>query len=252
MSGALFPVLSESGFQYGGTILNLPSQLASELYRQNRLHDSTAPLESSDLILLATRPPLDDMRKEFELRSKRRLLPSEHALEQEILRSLRSVFSKCDRETIRLADSVRLAENDCLREVHFHQSKGGSVRHYSVSGKRVAADPKNTTLGYLISIRSEKPRVPRILAAFGPGGTETLIFGYLLREEPRLRKLLQQMIAGNQSRVVVCTFLVPVQVPYPFLKYDVDELDLNVGVDQPLATSGAMGLGLRFERAFDD
>jgi hypothetical protein len=96
-------------------------------------------------------------------------------------------------------------------------------------------------VGYLISIPGRKKGVPRLLAAFGPGGTETLVFGYLLREEPTLRAAFREMVAGDEGRIVVCTFHLPRQVPYPFLRFELEELDARIRIDQVLQTGGRTG-----------
>lgn len=234
MSGGVFPVLGECGYEYGGTILNLPPEVVAELRGAQRLRATTTPLDGSDVILLATRPPLDDRPEEAEFLGKRRLVPSGNDLEKNLFRSLRGVLSRCDRETIRLSASVPLGESEWLREVHFYQSKGGAVRYFAVEGRRVAPESRNVTVGYLIAAPGRKVGVPRLLAAFGPGGTETLVFGYLLREEPKLRSVLQEMLAVDEGRIVVCTFRLPRQVPYPFLRFELAELDARIRVDQRL------------------
>src|SRR5438093_991212 len=76
MSGSLFPVLGECGYQYGGTILNLPAEIVAELRGAQRLRATTSDLDGSDLILLATRPPLDDRLEEAAFQGKRRIVPS--------------------------------------------------------------------------------------------------------------------------------------------------------------------------------
>lgn len=241
MSGGLFPVLGERGYKYGGTILNLPLEILAGLRQSDRLRATTTRFDESDLILLATRPPLDDRGVEAAFEGKRKLLSSGHDLEKLVLRSLRGFFAKCDRETIRLDESVPLGENDWLREVHFYQSKGAAVRYYAVRGKRMAPDCRNRTVGYLISVPGRGNGVPRLLAAFGPGGTETLVFGYLLREDPRLRTILGEMLTGADHRIVVCTFRLPVRVPYPFLRFGLEELDATVRIDRILPRGPTAG-----------
>src|ERR1041384_5874030 len=92
MSGGLFPILAECGYQYGGTVLNLPAQVVADLRHAQRLRSSMARIDGSDLILLTTRPPLDDGRNAPELEGKRKVLESGHDLERSLFRRLRAVF----------------------------------------------------------------------------------------------------------------------------------------------------------------
>jgi hypothetical protein len=230
-SGALFELLIAGGYRYGGTILNLPSQVATELDASGKLRTTTENLRSSDLILLATRPPLDDKPEEG---NKRKLFRSGHALETDVLNSLRSVFQQCDRETIRLSDSIRLVENSWMREVHFYQSKGGTVRYFNVGGNRQSSRNKNLTVGYVTWIPRIKKGMPRLLAVFGSGGTETLLLSYLLRNDYKLFSALRRMMSSKQARVLVCTFEVPPSIPYPFLNYDLHQLNPTICIDQAM------------------
>jgi hypothetical protein len=128
-SGSLFPLLGECGYEYGGTILNLPPQVVAELRDTQRLRATTTAVDGSDLILLATRPPLDDRPEEVEFQGKRRLVASGHDLEKNLFRSLRGVFSKCDRETIRLAAARfhRARTSGCANCISINQRVGPSV-----------------------------------------------------------------------------------------------------------------------------
>jgi hypothetical protein len=210
-------LLLACGYRYGGTILNFPEQVAAEVTRRSNLRESQPDLRPSDLILLPTRPPLDD---DINEGSKRLILRSEQPLEKDVLRCLRAVLQKCDRETIRLADSVRLVENSWLHEVHFYQSKGGNVRYYDVNGRRQSPANRNITVGYVISVPHIQPSMPRLLAAFGAGGTETLLFSFLLRNDHKLSSTLRTIVSSKQVRLLVCTFQTPASIPYPFLNYD--------------------------------
>ena len=150
ISGSLFPTLCHLGYQYGCTILNLPENVSKELETRKCLRKAEAEpaLGPDDLILVTTRPPLDDLvdkvsdlseqvrrpapHRDLPFRAKtkqdaprRRIQRSGTDIEAAVFAPLRQIFSKCDRETIRLSDSVCLGtENRWGREVVFHQVPG--------------------------------------------------------------------------------------------------------------------------------
>jgi hypothetical protein len=78
------------------------------------------------------------------------------------------------------------------------------------------------------------------LAAFGAGGTETLIFGYLLREEEQLRTCFRDMLSGSKSRIIVSAFYVPDHEPYPLLHYDFTELNARILLDESVEPQPAV------------
>jgi hypothetical protein len=72
----------------------------------------------------------------------------------------------------------------------------------------------------------------RLIAGFGPGGTESLIFGYILATQ--FRERICQIIQSTEPRLFLIKFFVPAYVPSPLLTYPSSELEVKLLADQPL------------------
>ena len=80
---SLAPVLHDAGYRFGGEILNFPSRLSPEAAHRQ----SVPKLGPSDLLVLPTRPPLDD-----DPDDRRSMKPSNTELESGVFRAMRTVF----------------------------------------------------------------------------------------------------------------------------------------------------------------
>jgi hypothetical protein len=212
----LSPLLYEAGYTYGGAILNIPKELQGLI----PLKETVTDIEQHDMVLLTTRPPLD------EEGVRRPIQSSGSELEQYIFRSLRAFFRTCDRSEIVLAEELKPAIDDErvneLRAVLFYQSNGGRVRLVDSIARPREPMESRLTLGYLISIPTIPPRGFRLLVAFGMGGTETLRFCHLLRQH--FTAYLYQALSATVSVMWMVPFLVPDYAPYPFLQCQLHDL----------------------------
>jgi hypothetical protein len=174
----LSEVLRELGYQYGGLLLNYPGTSTK------RRHVNSDFLTPNDLLVLNTRPPLDD---EFD---RRRVCPSYTDLEEKVFAALKqSFFAVCSRSHIRLHSSLPLSP-DCLkyRSIELRVNRGA----YSVAFSRVPVPPTEprTSPAFMVFKEHAWQDGPGILCVFGVGGPETLIINHLVRKRQNLRRLV--------------------------------------------------------------
>jgi hypothetical protein len=217
----LISVFYEAHYFFGGTILNIPKAVQDKLAPE-RIKDETRQIGIGDIVLLPTRPALDDDASEI----KRPIRRSESVFEENIFKSMRTFFQTCDRSQIILSPHLKPDTNDErvqeFRVVSFYQTGGGRVQ--KLNALRAPRSPAETrlTLGYLVSVPTVPPYGFRLLVAFGLGGTETLWFSHLLRLA--YPQYLHQAIRSEELRMWMVPFLVPDYAPYPFLQADLSYL----------------------------
>ncbi|HKC62405.1 MAG TPA: hypothetical protein VKB86_02150 [Pyrinomonadaceae bacterium] len=173
----LAAVLYSRGYRYGGLFLNLPPdepQQASPV--------DVSFLTSSDLLVLNTRPPLDDIEED----DKKRVPLGHTSLEADVFKALKLYFRTCARSHIKLSENVAEqlpADFRNRANIMFRQCYDGSYLKYRGYGDRFWQKPvdERLTAFYLIQIPSLWKGGPGLLAAFGMAGTETLAWNYLLR-----------------------------------------------------------------------
>ncbi len=170
-------------YEYHGLIMNYPDP-ATEVSRSEFI--------STDLLILTTRPPLDDDSEEQRKSINRSFTELEISILDE---TLRNYFDSCSRVQIMVnenfADFMTLPDRS---EIEFHvfqdTEHGGHKSRYKryrdVHAQKGTEphrwhDPKrqNLTAAYLILTRIKDG--PMLLNAFGMGGQTTLIWCYLLR-----------------------------------------------------------------------
>ncbi len=176
--GELAPLLCASGYNYGGLILN--SQVAEE-ERKDQVDSHL--LSPEDLLVLNTRPPLDDEKGE----DRRQIKRTGFRLEVETLDRLRPCFTVCTRSQVKLAGDLAVQlpkEYEDRADVRFRMYRGATYHEMRRNGEAYpwhkAGKPPRTA-GFLILFPSTAKR-HGLLTAFSAGGNETLIFAYLLRK----------------------------------------------------------------------
>jgi hypothetical protein len=175
----LLPLLIKREYEFEGLLLNLPSA-----------GPKTAPevdvsfLTSSDLVVLNTRPPIDDKRA----RVRRPVRWSYTKLENLIFAALKPRYLDfCARSQVTLPEAIARElkpgfENKA--DIQFHSSQDSSYLRYSGFEEKVWHKPlksEKRTSVYLIQLPAIWSGGPGLLASFGMAGTETLIWNYLLR-----------------------------------------------------------------------
>jgi hypothetical protein len=174
----LSAVLYSRGYEYGGLLLNLPSEKPLEPHPVD-----ISSLTSSDLVLLNTRPPIDDIEEE----DKHLVRQSFTNFEAVIFNAVKpKYFEWCARSHIILSETLARQLPTGFRDranMLFHQSRDGSyIKHgeYASGSWRPPADQRLTAV-FFIQIPALWEGGPGLLAAFGMAGIETLAWNYLLR-----------------------------------------------------------------------
>lgn len=180
----LAPILATENCRYGGIILNSPppgldvSNLPEKPIKVNHSF-----LKPTDLLVLTTRPPLDDENK----RDKKIIYCSHTDLEAKVFKTVRPYFGISTRSNIQLSEEIarELPSRYAKRaNITFRQNQGAYYTSYRQLGslKWFMPELPPRTAAYLLIPRKRHQRHPQVLCSFGMGGTETLIWSYLLRK----------------------------------------------------------------------
>lgn len=140
-------------------------------------------VKPSDLLVLTTRPPIDD----DEL-DKRRIKASGAPLEEAVFKRLSSYFEMVSRSRVKLSSTLakQLPEYYEKRaDILYYVYSGAGYKRYKAYERRnrwteVGRGKPCRTGGYLVIEPCCRDRFG-LLVAFGMGGTETLLFSALLR-----------------------------------------------------------------------
>lgn len=201
----LHKALHEAGFELARPTLQSPlerpRQTSTSIVFGSHLDDFPGASEA-DLLLLPSRPPLDD-EPSFD---KRALQRSRTFLEKSILEGLRTMLAYCSRREVRLADGADFT-SICSRT---HQRYRIFVNHRSdrmaeyLEGetRKVIA---NNTAGYVL-FHPKLPLINRpLLAVFGMSGDDTIRLHWALGYGSNCAGLIRDMISGptSESRVVI-------------------------------------------------
>jgi hypothetical protein len=173
----LAAVLHEYGHEYGKLILNFPAPSAAPTTPVD-----TSFLTASDLLVLTTRPPLHDAVRQLKHPIRR----SHTSLEDCVLTAFAAYFEVCARDQVKLAGplAARLAADVADRSVIEFTMKSSArysrLRKYADFERWQKAPPARTS-AYLIYTPPLWKDGPPLLATFGIGGPESLLWAYLLR-----------------------------------------------------------------------
>jgi hypothetical protein len=215
--------LYSSGYRFGGIFLNVPSEVPARRRERTKIN-----LASSDLIVLPTRAPLDD-----DPEDKRGMGRSGNELERQVHEALRRLFKRLDRGQATLSDEATAKLEPKQRDfgsVIFTIFGGGEVKSLTGAGARTPTTA-STTVAFLASCPQIYKGGPRLLNAFGAGGRETLVWGFLLRTHPRCRSLVDNALMSDSDYLAMVSFTVPETIPEPFLHYDHQRLNPLVEVE---------------------
>lgn len=219
----LSPLIHGAGYTYGGTILNVPKKFQRELAAKGQLSEKPHSVSSADMVLLATRPALDDDEEDDE----RPLLRSDGCIEKAAFAALRRIFETCDRANVSLSPEVMLDEcHEYLRRIQFRQNQGGRIRFFDTpTGEVEPADPQRT-VGYVVGVPQLATEKTRLTVVFGMGGTETLWLCHLLRTH--LANEFHRVLTTPEPRLSLIPFSVPAYVPFQLLECDPDGMRAEV------------------------
>jgi hypothetical protein len=169
--------LPKLGYEYGELIFNPPFRrgkdrpLGKEHFRF---------IKREDLIVLTTRPPMDDKRQG----DKKQMPQSRTHLEKMIFKACRKYFRVCARSHVELTRAVGVR---CKKaDFGFHQHRSARLKCYSRLGELRFTDvPRNThtMIAFLLRTKSIPEYGCDLLVSFGMGGWETLIWNRIVRTQ---------------------------------------------------------------------
>jgi hypothetical protein len=177
-SRSLTNALFDHYYRSSGCIINYPSP-----------GPDTVPFDVScftqdDLLLMTTRPPIDDMRIPDKKGIPRSFTALEKLLYEGLLRKV--AFRCCARSQILLTDHVASISPEIAarQAMEFRQNGGAAYQAYGSPAKRPFTRFKRgfrKTAAFLVFVEHAWPDGPALLAAFGVGGTETLVWCHQLQ-----------------------------------------------------------------------
>lgn len=213
----LMPALASLGFEYGGVFINWRRSPAEDTSRSDfeALH-----LTESDILLLTTRPPIDD-----KARAIHPLRKSGTALEKDIFSMLgQKCLKTCSRKEIVLQESLAQLLPDAYqdRSAITYEVMGQEASYKNVEGgelrQRYAAWSAETSSGYMIHLPLGADR-PRLLTIFSLSGTMTLLWAYRLG---KLRDVLDRALSVPSFTLgeMVRTGPIPSEKGWPQATFD--------------------------------
>lgn len=223
----LHPALAAAGYDLASPTLQSPlperRPPPSSVLSGERLADFPAA-EAADLLLLTSRPPLNDD-PEFD---KRALQRSFTWLENAVLDGLRSLLVYCSRREIRLAvpadgaPDSRPWQQQRFR-IFVDRRVDRMAEYLDGESKRVIAD---TTAGYVL-FHPALPNVGRpLLSVFGMSGDDTIRLAWALTHHPNCSGLLADMI--GQPRPVRRALVIEIEKSdHPFNPLQVLDVDFR-------------------------
>jgi hypothetical protein len=167
--------LIKQGYEYGHIIFNPPNCPREQAGLSKESFDFIKP---EDLIVLTTRPPLDDSRHG----DKRLVRRSGTYLEEQIFAECRKYLAICARSHVQLTRTV--GANFKQADLVFHQNKNARLKYYKgLAEFRLRSMPRNSeiAIGFYLRTRSIPEYGCGLLASFGMGGRETLIWNCIVR-----------------------------------------------------------------------
>ncbi len=167
--------LVDLGYRYGQLIYNPPfhpkesARLGREYFRF---------IKPNDLIVLATRPPIDDLTHG----DKKQTLRSCTHLEEQIFIECEKYLAVCARSHVQLSEAIGADFEQA--DLVFQQHKGARLRSYrKLVGKHRTKIPKGTDLSFGFFLHTET--IPEygcgLVVSFGMGGWETLVRNRIVR-----------------------------------------------------------------------
>jgi hypothetical protein len=167
--------LTKLGYEYGRIIFNPPYNPRD---RTESSKDCFSFIKPHDLIVLTTRPPLDDSKHG----DKKLVRQSRSHLEKQIFEECRKYLAICARSHVQLSNAVgaKFKKADLV----FHSYKSARLKYYKgLNDFRAKNAPKKSDLaiGFFLRAKAIPDYGCGLLASFGMGGRETLIWNHLVR-----------------------------------------------------------------------
>jgi hypothetical protein len=175
---ALQPALCARGYQYGGAIYNYP---AKQPPGKDLIEVDDSFLKPSDLLVMTTRPPLDDLADGV----RRRIPRSYTTLEAKVFTGVRRHLARCSRARVTVSDVHTRASEEVARlgNIQFRQKGGAAVDAVLAqdTGRwQRGREDTPSAVAYLIWEERAWENGPGLLLSFGMTGADTLAWNTLL------------------------------------------------------------------------
>jgi hypothetical protein len=173
--GELTAPLAKLGYEYGEMLWNPP-------YRRRKSRkmgrDNYEFIKPRDVVVLTTRPPLND----HTHGDKKKMLRSCTHLEDQIFRACRKFFRVCARSHVEIKKKI-CGESE-KGHLEFHMYKGARLKYFRrVDFHKLTRPPKGSHRAICFFLHVKK--IPEygcgLVVSFGMGGWETLIWNRLVR-----------------------------------------------------------------------
>jgi len=167
--------LTKHGYEYGHIIFNPPFNPRK---RAESGKECFAFIKPQDLIVLTTRPPLDDLRHG----DKRLVRQSSTHLEKQIFAKCREFLAICARSHVQLTKAV--GANFKKADLVFQSYKCARLKYFKgLDDLRAKNAPKNSkiAIGFFLRTKAIPEYGCGLMASFGMGGRETLIWNRIVR-----------------------------------------------------------------------
>jgi hypothetical protein len=167
--------LGKLGYEYGNILFNSPFDPKKDKKIGQEHFDF---IKKDDLVVLTTRPPLDDRRHG----DKKHLDESYTHLEEQIFAECRKYLAICARSHVQLTPSV--GANFEKADLVFYQHKSAKLKSFKKLDEfRSKKTPEDSeiAIGFFLRTASIPVYGCGLLACFGMGGWETLIWNRIVR-----------------------------------------------------------------------
>ena len=164
-------------------------------------------LGNNALIVLPTRPPLDD---KGEGQPRRHLRPSSTALERAVHAPFDLFFERCARNAVALAAepaALLSPDKQNRRSTTYYQYTRNGLEvtwafYKTLDGRKPSSNRDRSTAVFLVHVPQLWRGGPALLSAFGMGANETLFWTHILRT--RMNDLLVDVLKSEKPRFVMC------------------------------------------------
>ncbi|MFN0017926.1 MAG: hypothetical protein ACKVP0_06675 [Pirellulaceae bacterium] len=196
----LISTIVHLGFRYAGPLLNLPSEQFKNEAPSNTLQN----MGSQDLVVMVTRPPLndiDDRRKQIQR--------SGTDIEEAVLGCLSTHFlGHCDRKEVQLNREIV----DFLTRVQPVAASYASLCYterapVAKNSSGLGPTGEGKTCGYLLYVPQIFPSGPALLCVFGMAAIETLAWAQHIGAHRQ--DLLRLLFQSDELHVLMSEWLLP-------------------------------------------
>jgi hypothetical protein len=216
------------GYSYGKLIFNAPIDLKSDPTLDVKPATTLGAecfqfIKPDDLLVLSTRPPINDLTSG----DKKRVTMSCTDLEDKVFAACNRYIKICNRSLIILQSSV--AANFERAYMVFRQYKSARLQYYrTLTGSARIKPPRETnpSIGFFLYVKEIPQYGCGLVASFGMGGWETLIWNRIVRT---------QFPAWFRDPIFVVAEITISEFPHNFATLDfVDQIKPKILLEHPI------------------